>query len=124
MSEFYYYVRSIYAVAGVGLLYLYWLMFRHIKVTVLALALLALVAAMLFTPARLIPGQEDLTPALMVALFDGIAQGWVGAWGGLKYILLVYVGLLLLLLFGYGLKVMLTPRRKINDSQQEPAADV
>jgi len=97
MNEFYYYVWAIYGVAGIGLLYLSWLLFRHIKTSALGMAFMALVVALLFTPAKLVPEQLDLTPALMIAVFDGLALGWPGVWGGLKYILLVYAGLLLLI---------------------------
>ena len=116
MSEFYYYVWALYTVAAVGLLYLGWLMFRNIKIPMLALAFIALLAAMLFTPARIIPGQEDLTPALMVALFDGIAGGWDGVWNGLKYILLVYVALLSLLVLGYAIKAVFRPKPTQNNA--------
>ena len=97
MNEFYYYVWGLYAVAAVGLLYLGWLLFRHIRVTAVCLAFMTLLMALLLTPARIIPGQEDLTPALMIAVFDGLSGGWPGVWSGLKYILLVYVALLSLL---------------------------
>jgi len=97
MSQFYFYLWALYVVAGIGLLYLSWRLFRYIKVPEVVMALVALVAALLFTPAKLVAEQTDLTPALMLVLFDGLTLGWPGAWGGLKYILLVYTGLLLLL---------------------------
>lgn len=110
MNEFYYYVWAIYAVAGIGLLYLSWLLSRQIKVPALGMAFMALVVALLFTPAKLVPEQMDLTPALMIALFDGLLLGWPGFWGGLKYILLVYAGLLLLLSPVYLLKAKRAPK--------------
>ena len=110
MNEFYYYVWAIYGVAGIGLLYLGWLLFRQIKVPALGMAFMALVVALLFTPAKLVPEQVDLTPAIMVAVFDGLALGWPGVWGGLKYILLVYAGLLLLLFPVYLLKAKRIPK--------------
>lgn len=118
MSQFYYYVWVLYAVAAVGMLYLGWLMLRHIKIPALGSAFMALLAAMLFTPAKIIPGQEDLTPALMIALFDGIAEGWSGAWTGLKYILLVYVGLLLLLVLGYFIRAAFRPKKTQNHAAE------
>jgi hypothetical protein len=115
MSEFYYYVWGLYIVGAVGLLYLGWLLFRHIKVTAVCLAFMALLVALLLTPARLIPGQEDLTPALMITIFDGLGGGWQGAWSGLKYILLVYAALLALLLIGYFIRIIFRPKQmKIN----------
>jgi len=114
MNEFYYYVWALYAVAGLGFLYLGWLVFRHIKIPALGPALMALLVALLFTPARLIPGQEDLTPALMISLFGGLAEGWSGAWNGLKYILLVYIGLLSLLVLGYSIRALFKPKRMQN----------
>jgi len=116
MNEFYYYVWAIYAVAGIGLLYLSWLLFRHIKVPALGMAFIALVVALLFTPAKLVPEQMDLTPAIMIVVLDGLAQGWPGVWGGLKYILLVYAGLLLLLVPVYLLKAKRTS--KVQKAQQ------
>jgi len=118
MSEFYYYVWAIYGVAGIGLLYLSWLLFRQIKVPALGMALMALVVALLFTPAKLVPEQVDLTPALMVAMFDGLLRGWPGVWGGLKYILLVYAGLLLLLLPVYLLKA-----KRIHNAHETPKTE-
>lgn len=97
MSQFYYYLWALYVMAGIGLLYLSWRLFRSIKVPEVVMALVALVAALLFTPAKLIAEQTDLTPALMLVVFDGLTLGWPSAWGGLKYILLVYAGLLILL---------------------------
>ena len=111
MSEFYYYVWGLYAVAAVGLLCLGWLLLRHIKVTVVCLAFMALLVALLLTPARIIPGQEDLTPALMIAVLDGLSGGWSGAWNGLKYILLVYVALLALLVLGYSIRMVFRPKQ-------------
>lgn len=122
MNEFYYYVWGLYAFGAVGLLYLGWLLFRHIKVTAVCLAFMALLMALLLTPARIIPGQEDLTPALMIAVFDGLAGGWPGAWGGLKYILLVYVALLALLVLGYSIRMIFRPK-KIKDDVSESVAE-
>ena len=110
MSEFYYLVWGLYAVSAIALLSLGWLLLRHIKVTAVCLSAMALLVALLLTPARVIPGQEDLTPALMIALFDGLSGGWPGAWNGLKYILLVYVALLALLVLGYCGRKMFAPK--------------
>lgn len=116
MSEFYYYVWGLYGVAALGLLYLGWLLFRHIKMTAVCLAFMALLLAILLTPARIIPGQEDLTPALMIAVFDGLSGGWPGAWNGLKYILLVYVALLSLLVLGYSIRMAFRPKQIKNSA--------
>jgi len=121
MSEFYYYVWAIYTVAAIGLLYLSWLLFRHIKVPALSMALMALVMALLFTPAKLVPEQMDLTPALMIAMLDGLLLGWPGVWGGLKYILLAYAGLLLLLSPVYLLKAKRPP--KVQKAPQKEAIE-
>lgn len=112
MSEFYYYVWAVYLVGAVGVLCLSWLLFRHIKVSALGMLLMALVVALLFTPAKLVPERMDLTPALMVAVLDGLVEGWPGVWGGLKYILLVYVGLLLLLVPIYLIKAKRAPKKQ------------
>lgn len=96
MSPFYYYLWGLYGLAGLGLLYLGWRFCRLIKPPVLAYALFALFAALLFTPAKVIPEQLDLTPALVVSILDALTQGWTGAWNGLKLIFLVYAGLLVL----------------------------
>jgi hypothetical protein len=110
MNDFYYYVWGLYAASAVGLLYLSWLIFRHIKVPVLRLVSILLVAAMLFTPAKMISEQQDLTPALMIALFGGLAEGWPGVWHGAKYILLVYVCVLALLVFAYSIRSLSKPK--------------
>ena len=111
MTEFYYYVWGLYGLAALVLFYLLWRMCRHITTPFVAPALRALFAALLLTPARVMPEQADLAPALMLALFDGMAEGWPGAWHGLKYILLAYAALLLLLLLGFGLKRALPSRK-------------
>lgn len=121
MSQFYYYVWGLYGIAALGLFYLAWLVLRHIKVAAISHALLALFMAVLFTPAKMIPEQADLTPALMVALFDGIVEGWSGVWAGLKYILLVYLGLLAILLLVYLLKAVLRPKQKLNQDAESPS---
>jgi hypothetical protein len=124
MSEFYYYVWGLYAVGAVGLLYLGWLLLRHIKLRVFGLALMALLVALLLTPARMIPGQEDLTPALMITLLDGLSGGWSGAWNGLKYILLVYIALLALLVLGYSIRMVFRPKKiKNNAAEKEVEAE-
>lgn len=124
MSQFYYYVWGLYGIAALGLFYLAWLVLRHIKVSSISHALIALFAAVLFTPAKTIPEQADLTPAIMVALFDGLAQGWTGAWNGLKYILLVYLGLLAILLLVYLLKATLRPKQEpSSESEASPAGE-
>lgn len=120
MSQFYYYVWGLYGIAALGLFYLAWLVLRHIKVAAISHALLALFMAVLFTPAKMIPEQADLTPALMVALFDGIVEGWSGVWAGLKYILLVYLGLLAILLLVYLLKAVLRPKQKLKQAAESP----
>lgn len=108
MSEFYYYLWGIYALSGVGLLFLSWRLVRCFKVPALTLALVSLVAALLFTPVKMLADQADLTPALMVLILDGLTQGWPGVWSGLKYVLIVYLLLLLLLVPLYLLKVRLS----------------
>lgn len=108
MSEFYYYLWAIYAVSGIGLLFLSWRLFRCFKVPEITLGLVALVAALLFTPVKLLADQTDLTPALVVLLLDGLVEGWPGVWGGLKYVLLVYLALLLVLVPIYLIKLKFT----------------
>ena len=122
MSELYYYVWGLYGIAALGLFYLAWLMVRRIKVSTIRHALLALFAALLFTPAKIIPEQVDLTPAFMVALFDGIAEGWPGAWNGLKYILLVYLALLSILLLAHLLRAAMRPKQELKKTAEvQPA---
>lgn len=124
MSQFYYYVWGLYGVAALGLLYPVWLVLRHIKIAVVSQAILALFLAVLFTPAKMIPEQADLTPAVMVALFDGIAEGWSGAWNGLKYIVLVYSGLLAILLLLHLLKVSLGSKKTSSpNTDSSPAGE-
>jgi len=118
MSQFYYYVWALYASAALGFLYLGWLMFRRIKMPAVVLALMALLTAILFTPAKIIPEQQDLTPALMIAVLDGSVAGWAGAWNGLKYILLVFVGLLLLLVLGYSIRAVFRPKQIHNKTAE------
>jgi hypothetical protein len=123
MSEFYYYVWGLYGLAALGLVYLVWLLVRRIRVSVIAHALLAFFAALLFTPARAIPEQADLTPAVVMALFDGIAQGWPGVWSGFRYILLVYLGLLAILLLLHLVKAWVRPKQQPDRNTETQAGD-
>ena len=111
---------TIYGVAALGILCIAWLLLRRIQVPVLGPALFALHAAILFTPAKAISEQQDFIPALMVTLFDGIADGWPGVWHGAKPILLVYLGLLLLLLIGYAVRYAVAGRAKERSANETP----
>ena len=118
MSEFYYYLWAVYAVSAIGLLFLSWRLFRCFNVPLLTLGLVALVAALLFTPIKLVEAQMDLTPALVVLLLDGVVLGWPAVWDALKYVLMVYLGLLLLLIPLYFIKVKLSAKRIEKDPAQ------
>ena len=111
MSEFYYYLWAVYAVSAIGLLFLSWRLFRCFNVPLLTLGLVALVAALLFTPIKLVEAQMDLTPALVVLLLDGVVLGWPAVWDALKYVLMVYLGLLLILIPLYVIKVKLSAKK-------------
>lgn len=115
MTQFYYYLWAIYLVSGFGLLFLSWRLFRCFKLPEVTLALVALVAALLFTPVQLIADQSDLTPALMVLLLEGLTQGWPGVWSGLKYVLLVYAGLLVLLIPVCLIRLKLEAKKAVAD---------
>jgi len=119
MSQFYYYLWALYIVAAIGLLFLSWRLFRYIKVVEVVMALVALLAALLFTPAKLVTEQMDLTPALMLVLSDGLTLGWPGVWGGLKYILLVYAGLLLLLIPVCIIRGKLTAKTPVTGAEEK-----
>lgn len=96
MGPFYYYLWGLYGVAALGFLFLGWRLCRCIKSPVLAFSFFALILAVLFTPVKVLPDQMDWGPALVVASLDAFTQGWSGAWSGIKFIIMVYAGLLVL----------------------------